>query len=217
MKAIILGATSGIGRSIAQNLKGTCKKVISLGSKDVNTSSLKSVKNFCKKYYGPDVLVLNTGGPPDLEFNKINNDLWIENFNKLFLSFSNIIKDVGIKKNGYVFLISSYIIKQPSNELIISSSLRSGFNSLFKSLSIIYAKKNIKFINIAPGPIKTKRLINLLKKDGLTLRKFEKQILGNKIPEASEIGKFVNFVVKNKIISLNGNTITFDSNLIKGL
>ena len=126
MKAIILGATSGIGRSIAQNLKGTCKKVISLGSKDVNTSSLKSVKNFCKKYYGPDVLVLNTGGPPDLEFNKINNDLWIENFNKLFLSFSNIIKDVGIKKNGYVFLISSYIIKQPSNELIISSSLRSG-------------------------------------------------------------------------------------------
>ena len=194
MKAIILGATSGIGKSIAQNLKGTCKKVISLGSKDVNTSSLKSVQNFCKKYYGPDVLVLNTGGPPDLNFNKINNELWIENFNKLFLSFSNIIKDVGIKKNGYVFLISSYIIKQPSD-----------------------AKKNIKFINIAPGPIKTQRLINLIKKDGLTLKKFEKQIPGKKIPEASEIGKFVKFVVNNKIISLNGNTITFDSNLIKGL
>jgi len=217
MKAIILGATSGIGKSIAQNLKGTCKKVISLGSKDVNTSSLNSVQKFCKKYYGPDVLVLNTGGPPNLKFNKINNDLWIENFNKLFLSFSNIVKDIGIKKNGYVFLISSYIIKQPSDDLIISSSLRSGFNSLFKSLSIIYAKKNIKFINIAPGPIKTQRLINLLKKDGLTLKKFEKQILGKKIPEASEIGKFVKFVVKNKIISLNGNTITFDSNLIKGL
>ena len=39
MKAIVLGATSGIGKSIAQNLKGTCKKVISLGSKDINTSS----------------------------------------------------------------------------------------------------------------------------------------------------------------------------------
>ena len=217
MKAIILGATSGIGKSIAQNLKGTCKKVISLGSKDVNTSSIKSVQNFCKKYNGPDVLVLNTGGPPDIQFKKINNEIWIENFNKLFLSFSNIIRDVGIKKNGYVFLISSYIIKQPSDDLIISSSLRSGFSSLFKSLSIIYAKKNIKFINIAPGPIKTKRLINLIKKDGLTLKKFEKQLLGKKIPEASEIGKFVKFVVENKIISLNGNTITFDSNLIKGI
>jgi len=217
MKAIILGASSGIGKSIAQNLKGTCKKVISLSSKDVNTSSLKSVQNFCKKYYGPDVLVLNTGGPPDIQFNKIDDKVWIENFSKLFLSFSKIIKDVGIKKNGYVFLISSYIIKQPSDELIISSSLRSGFSSLFKSLSIIYEKKNIKFINIAPGPIKTQRLMNLIKKDGLTIKKFEKQLPGKKIPEASEIGKFVKFVVENKIISLNGNTITFDSNLIRGL
>ena len=60
-------------------------------------------------------------------------------------------------------------------------------------------------------------MINLIKKDGLTLKKFEKQILGAKIPESSEIGKFVKFVVENKIISLNGNTITFDSNLIKGI
>jgi 3-oxoacyl-[acyl-carrier protein] reductase len=217
MKAIVLGATSGIGKSIAKNLKKTCKKVISLGSKDVNTSSLKSVENFCKKYHGPDVLVLNTGGPPDIHFSKINNEVWIENFSKLFLSFSNIIKDVGIKKNGYVFLISSYIIKQPSDELIISSSLRSGFSSLFKSLSIIYTKKNIKFINIAPGPIKTQRLINLIKKDGLTLNKFANQLPGKKIPEADEIGKFVKFVVENKIISFNGITVTFDSNLIKGL
>ena len=217
MKAVILGATSGIGKSIAQNLRGTCKKIISLGSKDVDTSSLKSVENFCKKYYGPDVLVLNTGGPPDIKFSKIDNELWMENFNKLFLSFTNIVKNIGLKKNGYVFLISSFIIKQPSDELIISSSLRTGFSSLFKSLSFIYSKKNIKFINIAPGPIKTQRLINLIKKDGLTIKKFEKKFPGKKIPEASEIGKFVKFVVENKIVSLNGNTITFDSNLIKGL
>ncbi len=217
MKAVILGGTSGIGKSIAQNLKGICKKVIPLGSRDINTSSLESVEIFCKKYYGPDVLVLNTGGPPDIKFKKIDNELWTENFNKLFLSFSNIIKNIGIKKNGYVFLISSFIIKQPSDELIISSSLRSGFSSLFKSLSIIYAKKNIKFINIAPGPIKTKRLINLIKNDGLTIKKFEKQLPGKKIPEASEIGKFVRFVINNKIISLNGTTITFDSNLIRSV
>ena len=48
-------------------------------------------------------------------------------------------------------------------------------------------------------------------------KKFEKNILGRKIPEPDEIGKFVKFVVENNIISLNGSTITFDSNLIKGL
>ena len=99
----------------------------------------------------------------------------------------------------------------------MSSSIRSGFSSLFKSLSIIYAKNNIKFINIAPGPIKTKRLINLLSNENISIKKFEKNILGKKIPEPDEIGKFVKFVIENNIISLNGSTITFDSNLIKGL
>ena len=71
MKAIVLGATSGIGKSIAQNLRGACKKVVSLGSKDVDTSSLESVEEFCKKYHGPNILVLNTGGPPDKKFEEL--------------------------------------------------------------------------------------------------------------------------------------------------
>ena len=83
MKAIVLGATSGIGKSIAQNLRGACKKVVSLGSKDVDTSSLQSVEEFCKKYHGPNILVLNTGGPPDKKFEEIDDKDWIENFNKL--------------------------------------------------------------------------------------------------------------------------------------
>lgn len=217
MKAIILGATSGIGKSIADNLENSCDQIIRLGSKDVDTSSIKSVDKFCKKFKSPDILVLNTGGPPDMKFHKMNDKIWINNFNKLFLSFAKIIQKVGVKKNGYIFLISSFIIKQPSDELIISSSLRSGFSSLFKSLSIIYKNKNIKFINIAPGPIKTTRLVNLLKKENISIKQFEKEMYGKKVPEPDEIGKFVKFVIENKIISLNGTTITFDSNLIRGL
>ena len=75
--------------------------------------------------------MLNTGGPPDIKFEKTcDNEIWTENFNKRFLSFSNIIKNIGIKKNGYVFLISSkcFIIKQPfSDELILSSSFKGRF------------------------------------------------------------------------------------------
>mgnify|MGYP003320439962 CR=1 FL=1 len=42
--------------------------------------------------------------------------------------------------------------------------------------------------------------MNLIKKDGLTIKKFEKQLPGKKIPEASEIGKFVRFVVEKLFI-----------------
>ena len=215
MKAIVLGGTSGIGKSIALNLKKTCDEVISVGRKEADTSSLKSIKKFTNKHNKTDILVLNTGGPPDLKFHKISNNEWQRNFNKLFLSFVNICKDIKVNDNGYIFLISSFITREPSEDLIISSSIRSGFISLFKSLSRIYKNKKICFINIAPGPIKTERLKNLLKKEGTTLKKFEKTMPTQNIPEPNEIGLFVNFVVKNKIKSFNGVTIPFDSGLLK--
>lgn len=213
MKAIVLGGTSGIGKAISKRLKKHCKKMIAVGSKEINTKSIESVEKFISKNKGPNILVLNTGGPPDIKFNKITDEMWLENFSKLFLSFSKIIKEINVKENGYIFLISSYIIKQPGTELIISSSIRSGFSTLFKTLSKLYQKKNISFINIAPGPIKTKRLLNLIKKDNISLSQFEKSMPGNKIPDPDEIGLFVEFIVKNKIKSLNGVTIPFDSGL----
>ena len=213
MRAIVLGGTSGIGKSITKRLKQHCKTIISVGRKDIDTLSIESVEKFIKKNKGPNVLVLNTGGPPDEKFNNITDKMWLDNFTKLFLSFSKIIKEINVKKNGYIFLISSYIIKQPGTELLISSSIRSGFSTLFKSLSKLYQKKNISFINIAPGPIKTQRLLNLIKKDKITLRQFEKAMPGGKVPDPDEIGLFVEFIVKNKIKSINGVTIPFDSGL----
>jgi len=214
MKAIVLGGTSGIGKAIVNSLKKNCKKVVVAGRKQIDTTSIESVDEFIKKNKNPDILVLNTGGPPDIDFSKISNEVWIENFNKLFLSFANILKDIKVKKNGYIFLISSYVVIQPGTDLLMSSSIRTGFVSLFKSLSKINAKSKISFINIAPGPIKTKRLINLLKKDKMSIKQFEKTLPGNNVPDPKEIGLFVEFVVKNKIKSFNGITIPFDSGLL---
>ena len=67
-----------------------------------------------------------------------------------------ILKNIDIKRGGYVFYISSSIIK-PGNSIIISSSLRSAMSSLLKSYSLENLKKDITVINIAPGPIKTKK------------------------------------------------------------
>tara|TARA_B100001063_G_scaffold234337_1_gene251591 strand:- start:395 stop:1048 length:654 start_codon:yes stop_codon:yes gene_type:complete len=217
MKAIIMGGTSGIGKSIAENLQGVCDDLVVTGSKDVDTSSITSVEKFVKKNKKPNVLVLNTGGPQDLQFKEISEAEWVENFNKLFLSFSNIIKDIEVENDGYIFLISSYITKQPGDELIISSSLRAGFISLFKSLSIIYSKSKISFINIAPGPIKTKRLEKLIKNQNISMEEFTKSLPTSYLPEPDEIGLFVKFVVENKIKSFNGVTIPFDSGLLKSI
>lgn len=217
MKAIVLGGTSGIGKSVADNLKKICDKVVATGRNDIDTTSLDSVRNFAKKNYGTDILVLNTGGPPDLNIDDISEEIWLENFNKLFLSFLTLVKEIGIKNNGYIFLVSSFIIRQPGKELIISSSLRAGFVNLFKSLSKIYEEKKICFINIAPGPMRTRRLLDLLKKEKISIEEHAKIMPGKNIPSPDEIGLFVEFVVRNKIKSFNGVTIPFDSGLLEGI
>ena len=84
-------------------------------------------------------------------------------------------------------------------------------SSLLKSFSIEYSKNNISTINIAPGPFKTRRVKELVK----NLRKFEKNLPTKKIGDPKEIGKFIKFVIKNKIKYLTGSTVYFDGNILK--
>ena len=115
--------------------------------------------------------------------------------------------------NGYIFYISSSIIKEPPSSLLISSSLRLAFTSLLKSLSKEYSKKNISIINIAPGPFKTGRVKELIS----NLKEFEKNLPTKKIGDPKEIGKFVNFIIQNKIKYLTGSTVYMDGNTLNSL
>ena len=209
--AIIIGGSKGLGQSISKNLNKAKFKVYSCSRKDIDTSNLSSVERFIKKNTSADILVLNSGGPPPKKFNQITINEWKKYFNQLFLSYFYILKNINIKKNGYVFYISSSIIKEPGNSLIISSSLRSAMSSMLKSYSLENLNKNITVINIAPGPFKTRRVKELVK----DLRKFEKSLPTKKIGNPEEIGKFVKFIVEEKIKYISGSTVYFDGNLNK--
>ena len=87
MKAIVLGGTKGIGKSIAHNLNKICNNVVAVGRKDIDTTSIESVKNFAKKHTDTDILVLNTGGPPAKDFFSISEDEWLQYYYQLFYGF----------------------------------------------------------------------------------------------------------------------------------
>jgi 3-oxoacyl-[acyl-carrier protein] reductase len=213
INSIILGSSRGIGREIYIELNKISRNIIQCSSKDIDTSNLESVKKFIKKNKVTDVLILNTGGPPAKDFYKISEQEWSKYFNQLFLSFTIMLQKIRINKGGYVFLISSSIIKEPSVGLEISSSLRTGFVSLFKSISLHENNRNISFVNIAPGPFKTERVKELV----TDMKSFEKNLPTRKIGNPNEIGKFVRFVVENKIKYLTGSTIYFDGNINKSI
>lgn len=213
MKAIIFGGSKGIGRAIRLQLEKICDDIVYTDTKEVDTSKLDTVKSFIKKHPVCDVLVLNTGGPKAMPFEEITEEMWLTYFNQLFLSFVLIIQGIKVNPNGYVFLISSHVIKEPENKLIISNSLRLGFSSVFKTVSKLNMDKVISYINIAPGPMNTDRLANLIKNSGRTMEMFADGLPTKRVGDPDDIGKFVKSIVENKITSLNGVTINFDMGL----
>jgi 3-oxoacyl-[acyl-carrier protein] reductase len=205
-KAIVLGGSRGIGKAISDSLKTIEIDVFAASKKDIDTSDLDSVRRFLEKNTQTDILVLNTGGPEPKQFSTITEDDWNLYHNQLFLGFVTILQNIKINDGGYIFLISSSVIKEPSTKLIISSAYRAAFAEVFKVLSKEYAEKNISCVNIAPGPINTDRTRDLIE----NIKEFEKTLPMKRLGEPEEIGNFVKAIIQNNIKYLSGVTINFD-------
>ena len=211
--ALIIGSSKGIGSSIVESLKNLNIKISSPPRQELDTSKISTVKKFIKKVKIVDYLILNTGGPPAKNFFSITEKEWYKYHNQLFLSFVLILQNLKIKKNGFIFLISSHTIKTPENNLTLSNSYRLALSSILKTISHLYAKKNITCLNIAPGPINTMRLRSLVK----NLKKFEKKLPLRRSGKPEEISLFIKSIIENDIKYLNGVIINFDGGLSKSL
>ena len=205
-RAIVLGGSRGIGKAISESLKSIEIDVFAASKNDIDTSDLSSVKKFLEKHNQTDILVLNTGGPAPKQFSTITEDDWKLYHNQLFLGFCIILQNIKINDGGYIFLISSNVIKEPNPKLIISSAYRAAFSEVFKILSKEYAGKNISCINIAPGPINTDRTQELIE----NIEEFKKSLPMKRLGEPEEIGNFVKAIIENKIKYLSGVVINFD-------
>ena len=205
MRAIVLGGSKGIGKAIADALESIDCDVIATSRKDIDTSNLGSVKRFIKKHKQTDILVLNTGGPPPKQFREVTENEWQKYHNQLFLGFCLLLQKLKVRDGGYVFVITSAVIKEPNPRLVISSAYRLAFTAVFKLASKDLAAKKISCINIAPGFINTDRVRDLGNADELA-----KTLPMKRLGEPKEIGNFVKSIVENKIKYLSGVTITFD-------
>ena len=205
-RAIILGGSRGIGKAISDSLKTIEIDVFAASRNDIDTSNLDSVRKFLEKNTQTDILILNTGGPAPKPFNTITEEEWKLYHNQLFLGFVTILQNIKINDGGYIFLISSSVIKEPNAKLIISSAYRAAFAEVFKVLSKDYAQKNISCINIAPGPINTDRTKELIK----NIEEFEKTLPMKRLGKPEEIGNFIKGIIENEVKYLSGVTINFD-------
>jgi 3-oxoacyl-[acyl-carrier protein] reductase len=205
MKALVLGGSKGIGKAIADSLSSIGCDVVATSRKEIDTANLSSVKKFIKKHKQTDILVLNTGGPPPKTFSEVTEKEWQKYHNQLFLGFCLLLQKLKVRDGGYVFVITSGVIKEPNPRLVISSAYRLAFTAVFKLASKELAVRKVSCVNIAPGLINTDRV-----KDLGNASEMAKNIPMKRLGEPREIGDFIKSIVQNKIKYLSGVTIPFD-------
>ena len=101
--ALVIGGSKGIGKAVSLRLKELKIKVFSPSKKILDTSNIQSVKRFLDKKDKFDILILNTGGPPAMNFFDIKESDWLKYFNQLFLGFVLMLQKIKLKKKWLHF------------------------------------------------------------------------------------------------------------------
>lgn len=210
--ALVTGASTGIGKAIAQSLSNEgCKVIICSRNKEriqqtaqeINAESFvadvskredieKLYNHVIEKYGKIHVLVNNTGGPPPGSLNDIDDELWMSNFQNTVMSVVRLTKLVlpimQKQKYGRIINITSTSVKQPIPNLLLSNSLRPCVIGFSKTVSDDVAKHNITINNICPGTIDTVHLRNLSESWGKSLG-ITKQEMINKLEQNAPINR----------------------------
>jgi len=125
-----------------------------------NYKQVEIIKNdIIKKNMIPDVIINNAAGNFLCPFDKLSNNGWNRiidivlngNFNVTHLFGKELIK----KKKPAVFLNITTTYTNTGSALVVPSAVaKSGVDALMKSLTVEWGKHNIRFVGVAPGPIK---------------------------------------------------------------
>ena len=181
------------------------------------------------KAFGPvDILVTNTGGPPAARFLDLSEEQWAEGIQLTLLNVIRtsklVIPGMREKKRGRILHITSFVAKQPSDILTVSSTLRAGISALTKTMANQLASDGILVNALLPGFVKTDRQIELAairsREAGISVEEYEKRnsatIPLRRSAEPPEIGAVAAFLCSDRASYLTGVSLAVDGGLLQG-
>lgn len=188
-KALVLGASKGLGRAIAEQLVREGAEVIAAARNvgaittwaaamgetggrvhavSLDLADFASVERLIAEVVaggGVDVLVNNSGGPPPSSAMDAKRADWLAQFEAMAASLFHItqalLPQMINKKYGRIITIASSGIEQPIPNLALSNGIRAAVLGWSKTLSAEVAKHGITVNIVLPGRIATERIEQL--------------------------------------------------------
>lgn len=216
--AIIAGSSRGLGFAIARLLamegarivingrdgaalatsekkirEETGSEVLALQG-DVSQPSFpqEMISKTIERYSQLDFLVTNAGGPPAGPFTSFDDKAWMNAIELCFMSHVRLIREAlpYLEKSpiASVLTITSSSVKQPIDNLILSTSTRSATTALTKSLALELGGKGIRFNSILPAWTETERVKQLMQKRA-DLKQTTADIEKNSLAKESALGR----------------------------
>jgi 3-oxoacyl-[acyl-carrier protein] reductase len=182
-KAIVGGASAGLGRAIAMalareganvtivartrvNLEAAADEIraatgaiVTPVAVDITTDEGRGlVLKACPE---PDIVINNSGGPPSGNFRDWDRTVWMTALNNNMLAPIFMIKDTvdGMiaRKFGRIVNITSSAVKSPIGILGLSNGARSGLTGFVAGIAREVVRHNVTINNLLPGDFNTER------------------------------------------------------------
>jgi 3-oxoacyl-[acyl-carrier protein] reductase len=176
---------------------------------------------------GLDILVTNAGGPPAGSFELFDEATWQKAIDLSFMSHVRLIRAAlpHLRKSdaASVLTITSYTVKQPMPNLVLSNSIRAATVGLTKSLAMELGKENIRFNSILPGWTQTERVQELMagraKNNNTTVEeeisKQTAEIPLGRMGQPQEFANAAAFLVSPAASFIHGVMLPVDGGIIK--
>jgi 3-oxoacyl-[acyl-carrier protein] reductase len=197
---------------------------------DVSDPSIpaKLVEAVVEAFGGLDILITNAGGPPAGAFESFDDPSWEKAIDLSLMSHVRFIRaalpELRKSKAASVLTITSYSVKQPIPNLVLSNSIRAATVGLTKTLALELGKDGIRFNSILPGWTETERVVELMtsraRDKGTTVdEETRKQAADSPLGRLGQPQEFANaavFLVSPAASYITGTMLAVDGGTYKG-
>jgi 3-oxoacyl-[acyl-carrier protein] reductase len=178
---------------------------------------------------GLDILVTNSGGPPPGSFESLTDQDWQRAIDLNLMSHIRLIRSAlpHLRRSSApsVLTVTSYSVKQPIPNLVLSNSIRAATVGLTKTLALELGHESIRFNSILPGWTSTERVHELMsaraKISGASIeeeiaRQSKDSPLG-RMGKPHEFAQAAAFLVSPAASYITGVMLTVEGGMYKGI
>ena len=224
-KALVTGASKGLGYASAQQLKALGAEVVisargraeleaaahSLGAVAVvaDVGTLEGVQDLAAQVGAVDIVVINAGGPKPGGALSVTEADWDAGYQLTFLSAVRLVEaflpSMRARAWGRIVAITSMTVTRPNPNLVVSNALRAAVTNYLRTLALEVAGKNITVNTVAPGFFATERLNSLY--DEVQMEAVKASVPMNRVGDPLEFGAAVAFLASSGASYITGQAL----------